>query len=55
MVECSFMNKVVVRSSPVAVTKTSDFASAVSKEFLDIQATIECEFTLKCIHDTITT
>ena len=55
MVECSFMNKVVVGSSPVAVTKTSDFAPALSKEFLDIQATIERGFTLKRIHDTIIT
>ena len=30
---------------------TSDFAPASSKEFLDIQATIECEFTLKRVHD----
>ena len=55
MVEFSFMNKVVVGSSPVTVTKTSDFAPALSKEFLDIQATIECEFTLKSIQDTIIT
>ena len=34
-------------SSPVAVTYTSDFVPASSKEFLDIQATIECGFTLK--------
>ena len=26
-----------------------------SKEFLDIQATIECKFTLKCVYDTIKT
>ena len=44
MVECSFMNYVVVGSSPVAVT--SDFAPPLSKEFLDIQATMECGFTL---------
>ena len=31
--------------------KTSDFAPASSKEFLDIQATIECGFTLKCVRD----
>ena len=36
-------------SSPVAVT--SDFAPASSKEFLDIQATIECGFTLKRVRD----
>ena len=36
----------VLGSSPVAVTSPSDFAPASSKEFLDIQATIECGFTL---------
>ena len=41
----------VLDSSPVAVTKTSDFAPAKSKEFLDIQATIECGFTLKSVRD----
>ena len=30
---------------------TSDFALASSKEFLDIQATIECGFTLKRVRD----
>ena len=38
-------------SSPVAVTSPSDFAPASSKEFLDIQATIECGFTLKLVRD----
>ena len=38
-------------SSPVAVTSTSDFAPALSKEFLDVQATIECGFTLKRVRD----
>ena len=38
-------------SSPVAVTLPSDFAPASSKEFLDIQATIECGFTLKRVRD----
>ena len=47
------MNKVVLGSSPVAVTQTSDFAPASSKEFLDIQATIECGFTLKRLRDMI--
>ena len=55
MVECSFANYVVVGSSPVAVTKTSDIAPDSSKEFLDIQATIECGFTLKGVRDTIRT
>ena len=54
MVECLFMN-VVVGSNPVAVTSPSDFAPASSKEFLDIQATIECGFTLKRVRDMIKT
>ena len=33
----------------------SDFAPASSKEFLDIQATIECGFTLKRVRDMIKT
>ena len=43
----------VLGSSPVAVTETSDSAPASSKEFLDIQATVECGFTLKRVHDII--
>ena len=45
----------VVGSNPVAVTETSDFAPVSSKEFLDIQATIECGFTLKRVRDIIKT
>ena len=41
----------VLGSSPVAVTSPSDFAPASSKEFLDIQANIECGFTLKRVRD----
>ena len=41
----------VLGSSPVAVTSSSDFVPASSKEFLDIQATIECGFTLKRVRD----
>ena len=41
----------VLDSSPVAVTSPSDFAAALSKEFLDIQATIECGFALKRVRD----
>ena len=41
----------VLGSSPVVVTSPSDFAPASSKEFLDIQATIECGFTLKRVRD----
>ena len=37
-------------SSPVADTWTSDFVPALSKELLDIHATIECGFTLKHVH-----
>ena len=51
MVECSFKNEVVLRSSPVAVTSPSDFAPTSSKEFLEIQATIECAFTLKRVRE----
>ena len=36
----------VVGSTPVAVTENSDIAPVLSKEFLDIHATIECRFTL---------
>ena len=45
----------VVGSSPVAVTSTSDLAYLLRKEFLDIQATIECGFTLKHVRDMIRT
>ena len=45
----------VLGSSPVAVTSPSDFTPASSKEFLDIQATIECGFTLKRVRDMIRT
>ena len=45
----------VVSSIPVAVTYTSDIVLVSSKEFLDIQATIESRFTLKVIRDMIIT
>ena len=32
-------------------TSPSDFALALSKEFLDIQATIECGFSLERVRD----
>ena len=51
MVEFLYMNKVVVGSSLVAVTETSDIAPVWSKKFLDIEAKIECRFTLKCVRD----
>ena len=38
-------------SSPVAATKASDFTPSSSKEFLEIQATIECRFTMKRVRD----
>ena len=41
--------------SPVAVTQTPDFAPVSSKEFLDIQATLKCGFTLKPVRDMTTT
>ena len=49
MVECSFTNYVVVGSSLAAVTKTLDFSLVSSKDFLDIQVTIESGFTLNCV------
>ena len=49
------MNPVVVSSSPVAVTQTSDFAPALSKEFLEIEETIDSGFTLKRLCDMIRT
>ena len=55
MLECSFTNQVVVGSNLVAVTQTSDIAPVSNEEFLDIQATIECRFTLKCVRDLIIT
>ena len=41
--------------SPLAVTETSDFTPALSKGFLDVQATIECGFALKRVRDMIRT
>ena len=43
----------VVGSSPVSSCSHSDFAPPSSKEFLDIQAAIECVFTLKRVRDMI--
>ena len=47
--------QVVMVSSPVAVTYTSDIAPGSSKEFFDIQATIEWGFTLRRVRDIIRT
>ena len=55
MVEHSFTNQVVVGSSPLALTSTSDITPVSSKELLDIQATAECRFTLKRVSDMIRT
>ena len=55
MVECSFTNQVVVGSNPVAFTQTSVNVPVSSKLFLDVQGTIECRFTLKCVSDIILT
>ena len=41
----------ILDSSPVAITQISGIAPASSKEFLDIKATIECGFTMKCVRD----
>ena len=51
MVECLYKNYVDLGSSPVAVTSPSDMEPASSKEFLDIQATIECGLTVKLVRD----
>ena len=51
----SFTNKEVVGLNLVAVTETPDIAPVSSKEFLDIQATIRCRFTLKHARDMIRT
>ena len=42
-------------SGPVACSKLSDFAPVLIKEFLDIQATLECRLTLKKVRDIIWT
>ena len=41
--------------STVAVTESSDIVPVSSKEFLDIQETIEYGFTLECVRDMIRT
>ena len=41
----------VLLSNPIAVNSTSDFTPVSSKELSDIQATIECGFTLKRVRD----
>ena len=53
MVKCSLMSQVVVGRP--TVTYTSDFASASSKEFLDIQSARECGLTLNHLRDMIRT
>ena len=40
---------------PLQSIKTSDMAPVSRKEFLDIQAKIECGFTLNCLRDMIKT
>ena len=47
MFDCSFTNWVAVGSNPVAVSWSYDFALVLSQEFLDIQTTTDCGFTLK--------
>ena len=34
---------------------TSDFAAVSGQEFLDVQAALECGFTLKCVRDMLST
>ena len=45
----------VLGSSLVAVTLTLDMAPVLSTKFFDIQATIECGFTLKRVREMIRT
>ena len=45
----------VVGSSSVAAPSTSGFGPVSSEEFLDIQATIECGFSLKHVREWIRT
>ena len=45
------LKKSLVKSATCEVVSPSDFAPALSKVFLDIQATIECGFTLKRVRD----
>ena len=45
----------VVGSNPVDVTETSDVVSVSSKEFFNIEATIERRSTLKRVRDMIIT
>ena len=47
MLQCSLTNEVLVGLSPVASSYNSNIAPVSSKDFFDIQATIECELTLK--------
>ena len=47
MLQCSLTNEVLVGLSPVASSYNSNTAPVSSKDFFDIQATIECELTLK--------
>ena len=49
MVARSFTNYMVVILVPGAVVSTLDIATVSSKQFLNIQANIECGFTLKHI------
>ena len=41
----------ILSSRPVGATSTSEFGPASKKEFLDIQVTTECGFTLKSVRD----
>ena len=53
--ESLLTNWVVVALNPVAVSYTSVIAPVSSREYLDIEGTIECRFTLKRVRDMITT
>ena len=49
------LTEITVITSLLQLKGAKDFAPASSKEFLDIQATVEYGFTLKHVHDMIRT
>ena len=51
MIECSFMDKIIVGSRLIAVTQTSDFAPASRNQMLNIERGKDCGFNLKFVHD----
>ena len=52
-VRCIWLDLFIMSGTSLRVNPPSDMAPASSKEFLDIQATVECGFTLKLVRDMI--